>query len=98
MDTVPPLKFVSKLVCIQALFKHLDEEDSDNLSEYITRLLETGCFTAVSEKILHRIIQYFPEKLNNRLLKALLPPHTKDLNLAGCHHVSLMGLVDILKK
>ena len=98
MDTVTSLKFSAVLVCIQTLFKHLDEVDSEELSEYITSLLETDCFTAVSELILHRIIKYFPENLSNRLLKALLPSHAKELSLTDCHHVSLMGLVDIFKK
>ena len=98
MDTVLPLKFVSKLVVVQTLFKHLDEPDSESLSEYITSLLETDCFTAVSEEILLRITKYFPEKLDNRLLRALLPAHAKELNLSSCHYVTLMGLVNVLKK
>lgn len=67
-------------------------------SMYLTRLLETNAFTAVSEDILCRFVKYCPEKLTNRLLRALLPPYTKELNLSSCKSVTLMGLVNVLKK
>ena len=98
MSMIPSLKFSARLVCIQALLKHLDEPDCDSLSEYITSLLETDCFTAVSQDILHRITKYFPGQLSNRLLKALLPGHVKELNLTSCRNITLMGLVDVFKK
>ena len=67
--------------------------------EYLIQLLETGCFTAVSEELLQRVVEYYPFKLDNRLLLALLPPYAREINLTNCKEKpTLMGLVEGLKK
>lgn len=65
---------------------------------YLTRLLESDCFTAVSDLILQRILKYCPERLTNRLLMALIPPHARELTLERCDGVMLMTVVGVLEK
>ena len=67
--------------------------------EYLLQLLETDCFTAVSEDILERIVEQYPSRLTNRLLAALLPPYAREINLPDCtDRLTLMGLLEGLKK
>jgi len=65
---------------------------------YLTKMLETGCFTAISTDLLQRFVKYCPKYLSNRLLSALVPSHVRDLNITGCINVSLMGMMDIFER
>ncbi|KAH3830064.1 uncharacterized protein LOC127876598 isoform X2 [Dreissena polymorpha] len=65
---------------------------------YVTRLLETNCFTAISGEILSRILKYCPSKLTDRLLLALVPPHATELHLQKCESLTLTGVVQVLHK
>ncbi|KAL4228968.1 hypothetical protein ACF0H5_012008 [Mactra antiquata] len=105
MATVPTLKFVSSEVCLRILLHENPVDNADGHTNnvvghnsYMTQLFETDCYTAVSEYLLNRILKYNPEKFTDRLLKALVPPHIRQLNLEGCENVRLMGLVGTLKK
>ena len=69
MDTVTSLKFSAELVCIQTLFKHLDEVDSEELSEYMTSLSDS--FTILGLWVLGLAVIHINE--SNR--KHMSPEH-----------------------
>ncbi|WAR31303.1 hypothetical protein MAR_033845 [Mya arenaria] len=79
--------------------KHKGKQILSNCADqYLTRLLETNCFTAVSDLILDRILTYCPERLTGRLLNALTPQHMKQISVGKCPNLDLLSLVKLLKK
>ncbi|KAK3595456.1 hypothetical protein CHS0354_003448 [Potamilus streckersoni] len=97
MVEVLPLQHHAQLTVIQALLDHLDNID-ENQIKYIVKLFQTQSFTPVSEQVLKRLVTYYPHKLTNQILTALVPPHVCQLVLKSCTSVSFKGLSETLKK
>ncbi|KAL3885402.1 hypothetical protein ACJMK2_025465 [Sinanodonta woodiana] len=97
MVVVLPLQHHAQLTVIQALLDHLDNID-ENQIKYIVKLFQTQSFTPVSEQVLKRLVTYYPHKLTNQILTALVPPHARQLVLKSCTSVSFKGLSETLKK
>ena len=110
---LPSLISIAQNVCVHNLLSECINESKETAKNrqyeteivpqrscfmYLTKMLETGCFTAISTDLLQRFVKYCPKHLSNRLLSALVPSHVRDLNITGCINVSLMGMMDIFER
>ena len=103
------LKSIATIVCTRVLLQENPAKERDvNMNvametapenqSYLTKLVQTDCFTAVSEEILYRILKYSPDRLTDKLLHALTPVYVDYLNLTDCTNLHITGLVKMFQK
>lgn len=97
MAQVLSLGFTACQVVIQTLLD-LREDTDHKLAHRLIDNLATDHYTAVSERILIRLVEFYPTQVTNEILEALVPPHIRHLNLSGCTNLSAAGLHNVYKK
>ncbi|KAI0215144.1 hypothetical protein LSAT2_032816 [Lamellibrachia satsuma] len=97
MTQVLPLRTLACLSTIQTLLQYRDDS-SQRLQLFLVASLQTDRFTAVSEQILQRLRQDYPQKLTNQLLLILAPPSLRELSLASCSSVTALGIEKVLRR
>ena len=105
--TVLPLGLMSQLATVQALLGHSCQHEPSEFDANISRLnaaVSCGCdvsndrYSPVSEGVLKRLVDDFPEELTNPLLLTLAPPHLRTLSLKMCLSVDENALTQLLEK
>ncbi|CAC5357286.1 unnamed protein product [Mytilus coruscus] len=98
MAMVPSLKSISTLASSHVLLDFV-EETNPKLTEYLLTLLEDGVFSAVAEDLLIILLQFYSEKVTDRILKAIVQCHLRELKVDKClPQLTFFGLTEVIKK
>ncbi|CAG2186128.1 unnamed protein product [Mytilus edulis] len=98
MAMVPSLKSISTLASSHVLLDFV-EETRPEFTEYLLTLLEDGVFSAVTEDLLIILLQFYSEKVTDRILKAVVPCHLRELKVDKClPQLTFFGLTEVIKK
>ncbi|XP_074649241.1 uncharacterized protein LOC141904540 [Tubulanus polymorphus] len=96
MSSVQSLAYIARDTCVQLLIGR--REYSDTEDNNIIDLLSTDHFTAVSESILNRLVDLYPKRLTQTVLRSCAPPHMKKLCLKKCDKLRDYGIDYVINR
>ncbi|KAK6185484.1 hypothetical protein SNE40_007706 [Patella caerulea] len=97
MSEVPSLHSAAIFACTQSLLKLFDDHQ-DEFRHRLISVFASDDYGVIGHNVLQRIVEYYPEKLTDSILLALVQESIKVLNLKKCINVTGCNILKALQK